>query len=341
MFDVTTKIATMKDVAKEAGCHPSTVSLALRGDTRIPEATQKKIAMAATRLGYQTNPLVSAWVSARRAGRTAERHVPLAYLDSRSSAAGSSGEETYLAALKKAKDHGYSLNKFYVEDYAKNLSRLSKVLETRNVQGIILGPNLEGGSLEGIEWSIFAVVAIGYGLSAPKVHRVAEDHCSIMSQAFANCLSAGFRRVGLALSSEHNEMQLGHWLAIYLREQAKSLRASERLPIHFGRNGFEGSSARSWLKQNEPEVLLVDDLEAWKGCGVPCVDLMSASFLSAFNGQEKQRDVGRTAIDLLTTLVRSNARGLPSNRRTVLVESSPDAAPVSFASVEEVQALSA
>src|SRR5688500_6628713 len=73
-------VLTMEDVAREAGCHTSTVSLALRGDERIPLETRERVSAAAQRLGYRINPMIAAWVSARRAGRPAARRVPLAYL---------------------------------------------------------------------------------------------------------------------------------------------------------------------------------------------------------------------------------------------------------------------
>lgn len=341
MFDATPKATTMKDVAKEVGCHPSTVSLALRGDVRIPEATQNKIALAAARLGYQTNPLVSAWVSARRAGRTVDRNLPFAYIDQREGRFGAHSEDIYIVAHEKAKEHGYSLNKFYIEDYAKNLSRLGQVLATRNVQGVVLSPNLEGTVLDGIDWKDFAIVAVGYGISSPKVHRVVEDNCSMLKQAFGSFVFNGSRRIGLALSRESNEMRQGHWLGVYLREQMERLCPAERLPVHFSARGYMGSSGKSWLMQYKPEVLLVDNLAAWDGCGIHCVDLMVLGKVKFPCAKESCGDVGQTAIDLLASLVSSNTRGVPSNRRTVVVESPREEIGFAISHGQESSALSA
>jgi DNA-binding LacI/PurR family transcriptional regulator len=52
----------MEDVARAAHCHPSTVSLALRGHARIPAATRERVTAAAARLGYRIHPMISAWV---------------------------------------------------------------------------------------------------------------------------------------------------------------------------------------------------------------------------------------------------------------------------------------
>src|SRR5690606_18931267 len=53
------KRATLKDVAKAAGCHFTTVSLALREHPSIPEATRQRIAEVARQLGYERDPVFS------------------------------------------------------------------------------------------------------------------------------------------------------------------------------------------------------------------------------------------------------------------------------------------
>ena len=50
---------TMARIAAEAGVSKNTVSLALRGDRQVTEATRTRIEEIANRLGYQRNPLMS------------------------------------------------------------------------------------------------------------------------------------------------------------------------------------------------------------------------------------------------------------------------------------------
>jgi DNA-binding LacI/PurR family transcriptional regulator len=51
---------TITDIAKKASVHRSTVSLALRGDPRISEATRSRIQAAARQLGYLPNLMARA-----------------------------------------------------------------------------------------------------------------------------------------------------------------------------------------------------------------------------------------------------------------------------------------
>jgi DNA-binding LacI/PurR family transcriptional regulator len=62
---------TMQDVARVSGYSRAAVSMALRGDHTIPEATRKRIQAVANRLGYRTSPLVAALMSLQSRQRAA------------------------------------------------------------------------------------------------------------------------------------------------------------------------------------------------------------------------------------------------------------------------------
>lgn len=74
---------TMQDVARASGYSRAAVSMALRGDRSIPEATRNRIRAVADRLGYRPSPLVAALMSRRRKGRTVSgATTAIAYLTS-------------------------------------------------------------------------------------------------------------------------------------------------------------------------------------------------------------------------------------------------------------------
>src|SRR5215472_3349651 len=53
---VTARRVTIRDVARAAGVSTTTVSDALSGNGRLPEATRGRVAAVAGRLGYRANP---------------------------------------------------------------------------------------------------------------------------------------------------------------------------------------------------------------------------------------------------------------------------------------------
>lgn len=320
------KTPTMEDVARAAGCHASTVSLALRGDPRIPDATRERVTAMATKLGYRIHPMISAWVSARRAGRPVEQRVAAAYLTCHPGGFQWRADEhfrsIYEGARERAERYGFSLSEFRLEDYARDLARLNQVLATRNVQGLIVGPTLEHHELPGIDWAHFSLVTIGYGLASPAIHRVTEDHYLGMKLAFESCITSGHQRIGLALVRQHNAMRRERWIGAYLYEQNQHLAPADRLPIYIATTATPIAEAAKWLRTSKPDIVLADDPAAWRGSAVPTLGF-ALSAAHHFPGvHENNRGIGRHAADLLVSLVLRNERGIPAMRQTVLVEPS-------------------
>jgi DNA-binding LacI/PurR family transcriptional regulator len=146
----------MSDVARRAGCDPSTVSLALRHDPRIAATTRERVVRAASELGYRTNPLIAAWVSARRASKPVHQHVSVAYLTCHPPSFRWKRDPHFRSIFEGAREQGerfgFSLEEFSLADYLPDLRRLNSVLMTRAVQGIIVGPGVESHSIAGLAW---------------------------------------------------------------------------------------------------------------------------------------------------------------------------------------------
>ncbi len=322
------KAPTMEDVARAAGCHASTVSLALRGDPRILGETRARVHAAAERLGYRVNPLISAWVSARRAGRPVAQHVAAAYLTCHPGAFRWQSDQHFRSifdgARERAERYGFALTEFRASDYPRGLARLNQVLVTRNVQALIVGPALEHHDLGGLEWPRFSLVTIGYGLRTPALHRVTEDHYLGMKLAFQSCLAKGHRRIGLALVRQHNAMRRERWIGAYLYEQNQHLKISERLPIYIASTDTPIAEATGWLERHQPEIVLADDPAAWRSTGVATLGFALSAAHHHPGVHENNRGIGSHAADLLVSLVLRNERGIPAMRQTVLVEPSLD-----------------
>src|ERR1035437_6048034 len=71
---------TIKDVARTAGVHFTTVSLALRHHPSIPVSTRERIEAEAKRIGYVPNPIFGALTHFRVHGRVRATPPRVAYL---------------------------------------------------------------------------------------------------------------------------------------------------------------------------------------------------------------------------------------------------------------------
>src|SRR4051812_30070874 len=109
---------TMQDVARAAGVHQTTVSLALRNDPRLPEATRARLQEIATRVGYAPDPMLSALNSYRASKGRAKTAIVIAFIanfrDRRELAASYPHRLLFEGARARAEVMGYRLEAFYV-----------------------------------------------------------------------------------------------------------------------------------------------------------------------------------------------------------------------------------
>src|SRR4051812_45510213 len=71
---------TLRDIARAAGVHFSTVSLALRDHPRIPAETRERLRQLARELGYVADPLLASLSSYRSARRRVPFRSSLAWI---------------------------------------------------------------------------------------------------------------------------------------------------------------------------------------------------------------------------------------------------------------------
>jgi transcriptional regulator with XRE-family HTH domain len=76
-------VPTMKDVAKRAGVHHSTVSRVLSNSRQITESTRRRVLKAVEELGYRPNPYVSILMRSRSRRRRPEQGATLTEMSSK------------------------------------------------------------------------------------------------------------------------------------------------------------------------------------------------------------------------------------------------------------------
>lgn len=318
---------TMRDVAAAAGVHQTTVSLALRHDRRIPEATRRHIASVAAQLGYMPHPLVSAYAAACRAARkpSANTGTVLAYLQP----GGKSDNAKVVGARAAAQAQGYSLETFTVDDDLTP-SRLNTILLTRNVHGLIIGPMPEAMGSFDLDWEQFCAVVIEYTFARPELDRVVHDGYSGMQTALAQCQRRGLHRVGLVLTLNGHERTLGLNDAAFWKEQKeRGSKLAPIAPLHL--DDWDQDAFLRWLRRFSPQVVissatLIDAIAtclAAQKLRVPQdISLLSLNVLEtdAVSGIDQDfHALGATAARMVIDRLTRNDRGVPQVRQTVLI----------------------
>lgn len=219
---------TLRDIAKVAKVHFTTVGLAIRGDSRVDKKTADRILAIAKRLDYRPDPLLSALSTYRNRDRRVF-HGNIGYVFTTAMDEVKTGFRTaYLTAREHADRLGFCMESFELSSRPNGPSQLQRVLHARGIQGIILSPLPHAGAYPEFEWHRFAVATIGQSIASPQFHRACNHQAHSMREQFSHLRRLGYRRIGLVLSQDATFRTEHNFLGAFLAEQF-FLSAAERL----------------------------------------------------------------------------------------------------------------
>lgn len=326
------KTPTLRTVAKEAGVSLASASYALRGHPTVSANTQRRVAEVAARMGYRVSPQLSAFMQARRTGRSMRTDATVALVHASPKPPGA--EETGYFGLclrgvrSLAAEHGYVVDaiRWDMERDAQ-AKRLARVLEQRGIRGVLLMPadSMRRWSMP-LDWTRFFGVALDHSFDGGPVHRVTDHHAADMTTALAHVKAAGWRRPGLVLDPLNNERTLEMRLGAYLARVAHDFpEAPPPLLVAPGENREAAVSA--WLRTHKPDVVLSPDRNVakltLKPGTRPFVSLTNYPSDAAHPGILIDGEgVGRTAAFLLFSLLENPRTAAVLRPQTILVEGS-------------------
>lgn len=327
------KRVTLRDIAKVTGVHFTTVGLALRHDARVEPGTAARVQAAARALGYTHNAMLSALSSYRRnqqhryAGTLA---YVLAYQPE--SFEGNLAEQTLRGAITGyAKSQGFNLETFQITERGMTGLQVSRILQARGIQGVILAPRLPTpGPIPELEWEHFSTVAVGYSITNVAAHRVCIHHAYNMRLCLRQLRARGYRRIGLVVQQDFSERSLGIMLGSYLSEQyalPASLRVTPFIPQELTK-----AALGKWLKSQRIDCVVMPGypLEVcdWiRQLGYDVPNEMGVCLISRFGksediaGIDEQNDLlGTAAGKSVVSLLQHNERALPAYPLYTMVE---------------------
>lgn len=326
---------TMAALAAMAGVSKNTVSLALRGDRRIGEATRSRIHALAEKHGYHKNPVVAHLMSELRKNKTSEYRRTLALFNAHTDREALTRHPTVSTWVKgcrrRAESQGYLFDVFWLHDPELNGPRLARILQARGIAGGIMVGLFNPAWLPPrflSLWSEIACVVTGVRTHEPTLSFCCVDHHALMLEAMRQVLSLGYRRPALALSSTVDQLVEGRFSAGMIIGQ-QALPEKDRLPRFDKQEGEEGFQRfRSWMREHRPDVLLTlhRDLKGWLerlSYRVPedvgLVDLEHNSAYADWASMEQRNDLsGEAAVDLVVSMLHNNESGVPAFPRSIL-----------------------
>ncbi len=338
---------TLQDIAVQAGVHRTTVSLALRNSPSLPVETRRRLQDLAAKMGYRPDLALSGLMAYRKAAVPRKAPPPLAFVTGWPTKwawkHASSHAEYFAGASEKAEEIGYRLEHFWLGERNLTHARMSEILFSRGITGVILAAQLpETSSAVRFEWHRFSAVKIGHFPKQPELHRVKNDDCAAMRLALRKALDAGYRRIGCVFPQWWDQHADLAWSTGFMMER-QSIPASDRIPSllfsqtpDFSKPGaveqpepIPAKQLGKWISQHAPEVVVTQEkfialALAELGLSVPrdlaLIDLVSPQEGKISGVRPNSKRVGELAVEILAGQLHQHMYGVPLYPTATLVE---------------------
>ena len=326
---------SIRDLAAQIGVSHTTVSLALRNSPRITPALRKRVRSAARRAGYHPDPRISKLMAHLRTIRTTAVREALGFITAWPTRNGWRTDHYvrfFDGAARRAHEAGYILSEFWLNEPGMTSPRISRILRSRGIRGLVLCslPHI-GGRLD-LDWKYFACVTKGLSVQYPPVHRVISSHYEDMHLVLEQLARRQYHRVGLVLGEALSARVDRAWLASFLLHQNDVPKGDRVAPLIIGAH-VTGPVAQKdfvrWFTTHRPDVILfsdqpvrtwLDQLRVSVPGAVGLVHLDWSPSQEPLAGLDSDPELlGEAAIDLLHGQLLANELNLPKHEKIVAV----------------------
>jgi LacI family transcriptional regulator len=325
---------TIKDVARYAGVHFTTVSLALRHHPSIPTVTRERIEETAKRIGYAPNPIFGALTHFRVHGRVRATPPRVAYVVNHPLEKYRHEQAFWEGAKEQAEMLGYELELISVSKGHHDSKSLARYLRGQNITGIIIAGFEPGLSELKLDWSDYAIVKINSLHMEPESTSVSNDQRQDVRIAFREMLARGYRRIGLAVGRADEESTQFRHTAGYLIERA-GIPPEDHIPELLFPHQTSAEKVSEllgqWVRKNKIDAVLcnwatIDELLAAAGLRIPqdvgCACLCVLDENSKLAGvYPNLHMVGIKAVSLLTSQLKQGSLGVAEFASSTYVRS--------------------
>lgn len=320
---------SVRTIAKKLNVSASTVSLALRGSSKISAEMRARVKKEADLIGYRGDAKLREVMSQLRSSTVRSADACLGLLSfgggPNSFALQKRNRAVCLWLASRAEKLGYRLESFSLKEMSA--ARLRFVLETRGIEGLLCFSDdcVKGGLPD--ELSGFSIVGIGGSLGG-KVDCVAPDYFNDLEESVRRLVAAGRSRVGLVLGDGLDLDAANRYLGAFLAQQSELgkspwLRCSAEDSVSLCDIG-------AWLEKEQPDALLCAGISSKQlgealaevglaeTCQTAFLDIEDAGRHGMFFDIE---EIGCRAVDLLVRAICQGQCGFRAKPHIELVRS--------------------
>jgi LacI family transcriptional regulator len=327
-------MSNQRDIALLANVSQMTVSLALRDSPIISEVTKQRIRDASRQLDYRPDPLVSALMRQRRRKSPLKARAKIAFLhdnpkDPTRWVSANYTTGCFSGAQEIAGKRGYLFEAVNILQGRLSGRRLSQILWTQNVQGVLIAPMPLSATLD-LDWEKFAAVSLDYSHAALNVHRVIDDHTTGITALMAQLDSLNYQRPALVMRESVDDRTNHQRLGAFLAQRTRKPSLAEIPPLFFDDFNWSEKKFLRWIRRYKPDVIIAGDYQvvaAMERCGLADRNTIGVVLYCkeprtrSYSGLSIDSvTVGEVAARQLISMVEHNERGLPAKPTTTYVD---------------------
>ncbi|HVU15440.1 MAG TPA: LacI family DNA-binding transcriptional regulator [Candidatus Didemnitutus sp.] len=319
----------LRDIAAAAGVSVMAVSLALRDNPKISQATRERIHRLADKLGYHPDPEITRLMRLLRSSRTREGRTSMAIVDLYRSR--DDPEDGYIAQIRqgaatRAKQLGLGVTMIRGADYKNNFKQILNVIRARGLEGVILLPPLTPLSFESaVDWRNVSVVATTNSILAPRFH-------SVVPHQFANMMrlieltKQRRHKVIVSIFDETFDDRTAHHFTAALNWHDQGERIL-KVPAELSPAG-KLARIDQWIARHRPDVIFIQSAagEDWamaRKRALRKIEVIRLGMSKAGDMpylDERPDHVGSAATDLLAGMMYYHETGVPAHPRTTMID---------------------
>ncbi|MFP4353431.1 MAG: LacI family DNA-binding transcriptional regulator [Puniceicoccaceae bacterium] len=319
---------SMADVARRAGVHQTTVSLALRDSPKLPAETRAKIQGLAREMGYRRDALVASLMAQVHAGRRRDESPVLACLADGGLGKFPSFADFIRGFAERARELGYQAEEIACGDGPGAMRDVPRHLRARGIQAAFL-PLTRSNLLERHDFTGIALVTLSGSLRRPPLHVVGPNHFHNARLATRRLWEAGSRRFLLAVPPGFEPPALHEWfgaMAAELRQADSTVPPPRLLRVAPG----DSRSLATALRKGKIDGVLAypsELRETFGRAGLRIPEDVNYADPALFPEDTECAGIdplrhrsGAAAADVLVAQIHRGEFGLPRDPRTILTD---------------------
>lgn len=295
---------TLRDIAEATAVSKSTVSLALRDDRRISQATRDRIRAVAREMGYRPDPTLAALAKYKRRRIEPElAHPNIAILVTEEILEeikmGKHTAQLYNSIKERLYEMGYAVERITIDASERGQRSVSRVLYNHGIRGLFLMTSPIAHNDIQLEWERFTAIGLLPDVPNAFCPTIIHNHFESILTCVAKLRELGYQRPGIYVDKLIHD-RTGHRWAAALNQTFYIDNGLEPPPVMVTKNHDAKDLAR-WVRENQIDVVLHG--------GISLRRLLNDA------GFQVPAEVGEVALDLDAQA--SDASGIVQDRRVL------------------------